>query len=91
MINEGTFWIDEDEGVLIIRDTDGIEDKFIIDEELNIGTDTYLILVPDEMIDNEEAEAFVLKIVSDGEEEILSVVDDEAEFEMVKAEYLAQE
>lgn len=89
MNNEGSFWIDEEEGVLIIKDIDGVEDKFIIEDELFIDENTYLILVPEEMVVDEKAEAFVLKLVSDGDEEYLSVVDDEAEFEMVKAEYMS--
>lgn len=91
MMDEGVFWIDEKEGVLIIKNCDGIEDKFVIDEQLEIGTTTYLILIPNDMIDNEDAEAFVLKIVNDGDEEFLSVIDDDSEFEMVKEEYLSQE
>ncbi len=92
MANEGTFWVDEDEGVLIIRDDQGAEDKYIIEEELDIDDNKYLILVPEDMVDDDDAEAFVLKIVQNGEEEeILSVVEDETEFEKVREGYLAIE
>ncbi len=92
MANEGTFWVDEDEGVLIIRDDEGTEDKYVIEEELELDDNRYLILVPEDMVDDDDAEAFVLKIVQSGEEEeILSVVEDEAEFEKVKEGYLAIE
>ena len=89
MAKEGTFWVDEEEGVLIIRDEDGAENKYVIEEQLDIDDNKYLILVPEDIVDDEDAEAFVLKIMEDGEEEILSVVDDELEFERVKEEYLA--
>ncbi len=90
MANEGTFWVDEDEGVLVIRDDEGTEDKYVIEEELELDDNRYLILVPEDMVDDDDAEAFVLKIVQSGEEEeILSVVEDEAEFEKVKEGYLA--
>lgn len=89
MGNEGTFWVDEEEGVLIIRDKEGVEDKYIIDKQMEIDSNKYLILIPEEMIDDENAEAFVLKIMNDGEQEVLVVVDDESEFEMVKENYLA--
>ncbi len=92
MANDGTFWVDEDNGVLIIRDDQGAEDKYIIEEELEIDENRYLILVPEDMVDDDDAEAFVLKIVQNGEEEeILSVVEDETEFEKVKEGYLAIE
>ncbi|MFP4662457.1 MAG: DUF1292 domain-containing protein [Halanaerobiales bacterium] len=91
MANEGTFWIDEEEGVLIIRDESGAEDKYVIEEILEIDDNKYLILVPEDEVDNEKAEAFVLKIVGGEEQEILSVVEEEAEFEKVKDAYTAVE
>lgn len=87
MANEGTFWIDEEEGLLIIRDMDGVEDQFVIEEELYIEDNRYLILIPEKSIDDEEAEAFVLKIVNEQDEEVLTVVDDEEEFQMVRESY----
>ncbi|MFW6022200.1 MAG: DUF1292 domain-containing protein [Halanaerobiaceae bacterium] len=86
---EGSFWVDEEEGVLIVRDISGNEDKYVIEEQLEVEGNQYLILIPEEMADDEEAEAFVLKIVSEGEQEILSIVDDESEFEKVKESYMA--
>ncbi|MFW5981311.1 MAG: DUF1292 domain-containing protein [bacterium] len=91
MANEGSFWVDEDEGVLIIKDGDGEEERYVIEEQLKIGENTYLILVQEEMVENEDAEAFVLKITNEGEEQILSVIEDEEEFEKVKESYLALE
>ncbi|HHU92834.1 MAG TPA: DUF1292 domain-containing protein [Halanaerobiaceae bacterium] len=87
MANEGTFWIDEEEGLLIIRDMDGVEDQFVIEDELFIDDNRYLILIPEESIDDAEAEAFVLKIINDQDEEVLTVIDDEEEFQMVKENY----
>lgn len=91
MSNDGTFWVDEEEGVLIVRDGEGNEDKYVIEEEIEILDNRYLILVPEEVADDDEADAFVLKIVTEGEEEVLSVVDDEKEFEKVKENYLKLE
>lgn len=89
MANEGTFWVDEEAGFLVIKDDSGNEDKYVIEEQLDIDDMTYLILVPEDVVENEDAEAFVLKIVGDGEQEVLSVVEDESEFEKVKESYLA--
>lgn len=87
MANEGTFWIDEEEGLLVIKDIDGDEERFVIEEELFIEDNRYLILVPEEDIEDENAEAFVLKIVDDEEEDVLIVVNDDEEFEMVREHY----
>ncbi|MFW5981584.1 MAG: DUF1292 domain-containing protein [Halanaerobiaceae bacterium] len=91
MSNEGTFWVDEEEGVLIIRDIEGEEDKYLIEQQIDLDDNTYLILVQEDMVDDEDAEAFVLKITFDGEEQILSVIEDEDEFERVKDIYLNAE
>ncbi|MFP4016965.1 MAG: DUF1292 domain-containing protein [Halanaerobiales bacterium] len=92
MANEGTFWVDEEEGVLIIRDESGAEDKYVIEDELDIEDTTYLILVPEDEVDDENAEAFVLKITNNGDEQdILSVVEEESEFEKVKNAYMTIE
>ncbi|MEJ6950030.1 DUF1292 domain-containing protein [Natronospora cellulosivora (SeqCode)] len=91
MANEGTFWVDEEEGVLIIRDTEGEEDNYVIEHQLELDDNTYLILVQEDMVEDENADAFVLKITNDGEEQILSVIEDEDEFQKVRDSYLAMD
>ncbi|MFW6034909.1 MAG: DUF1292 domain-containing protein [Halanaerobiales bacterium] len=87
MTDEGKFWIDEAEGELVIADNDGGEDRYVIEKELTLDNTRYLILVPSEEIDNQDAEAFVLKLTKDGEEEVLAVIEDDEEFAKVKKAY----
>ncbi len=84
---EGTFYVDEEAGELILKDGDD-EQRFIIDEEIEIGDNRYLILVPS--ADDDSEEALALKFIKEGDDEVLSIIDDESEFEEVKAKYLAE-
>lgn len=87
MTEEGSFWIDEEEGVLVIKDENG-EERFIIDDELYLDEHRYLVLVPEELAEDEESEALLLKVIIDGEEEILANIEDDDEFERVREAYL---
>ena len=87
MTEEGSFWIDEEEGVLVIKDENG-EERFIIDDELYLDEHRYLVLVPEELAEDEESEALLLKVIVDGEEEILANIEDDDEFERVREAYL---
>ncbi len=88
MAKEGTFWIDEQEGMLVFNSEEG-EDRFYIENELKLDGNKYLILIPADLEDEEAEEALVLKLISDGDEEILSVIEDDDEFEKVKNAYIA--
>lgn len=87
MTEEGSFWIDEEEGVLVIKDENG-EERFIIDDELYLDEYRYLVLVPEELAEDEESEALLLKVIVDGDEEILANIEDDDEFERVREAYL---
>lgn len=88
MANEGTFWVDEENGLLIVKDEEENEDKYVIEEEVKLDDNTYLILVPEEIVDEDDAEAFVLKMENEGDEQVLTVIEDESEFEEVKQAYM---
>lgn len=87
MNKEGTFRINEKEGQLIINDGEN-EEKYVIEEELKIDNQRYFIMVPAENVADEEQEAFVMKLVGNEGEEVLSHIDDDKEFAKVRQAYL---
>ncbi len=84
-MTNGKFWIDEEEKELVLSDGTG-ESRFFIEDDLVIDGVKYLIVVDARAEEN--ADATVIKILNEGEEEIIVPVEEEAEFEKVKAEYL---
>jgi hypothetical protein len=85
-MDEGKFWVDKEQGELVLESSEG-EDRYYIEKELNYMKNRYLILIPSK--DKEESdEAIVLKLIKEGDDEILSVIDDDEEFERVKDVYL---
>lgn len=87
MLNEGTFWVDEEKGHLIFKN-EGREDRFVIDDELILNETKYLILVPADLVDEDDEKAIIMRVDSKGKEEILTVIEDDDEFMMVKEAYL---
>lgn len=85
----GTFWIDEDTEELVLIDDDSEEQRFYIEQELEVAGNKYLILIPSEESDYEDDEALVLKLEKQGQEEILSVIEDDDEFNKVRDEYMS--
>ena len=86
--NEGTFWVDEQTKELVLKE-DNEEQRFYIDEEVEVENNQYLVLIPseDQKTYNEE-EALVLKVAEEDGEEILSVIESDSEFEKVKNAYM---
>ena len=89
MSEEGSFWVDEDNKELVLEDQEG-EERFYIDEEFNFEGTTYLVLIPaeDGEEDYDDNEALLLKLVKEDGEEVLSMIDNDDEFEKVKNFYV---
>lgn len=84
-MSNGKFWIDEKEKELVLSDSSG-ESRFIIEDDFIVDGVKYLIIVDARAA--ESADATVVKILNEGEEEIIAPVEEEEEFEKVKEEYL---
>lgn len=84
-MSDGKFWIDEEQKELVLSDGTG-ESRFIIEEDLIVEGVKYLIIVDARA--GENADATMVKILNEGEEEIIAPVEEEKEFEKVKAAYL---
>ena len=84
-MSDGKFWIDEDEKELVLSDDKG-ESRFIIEDDLVIDGVKYLIIVDARA--GENADATVVKISNEGEEEIITPVEKKEEFEKVREEYI---
>jgi len=87
MNEEGSYYVDEEAGQLILQNGD-VEERFFIEEEVLFDGRKYLILVPDQGDEDENREALVLKMIKDGEQNYLSIIEDEKEFQNVKERYL---
>ncbi|MFW5787269.1 MAG: DUF1292 domain-containing protein [Halanaerobiales bacterium] len=85
---QGKFWIDEENNELVLEDAGG-EERFYIEEEFDYEGNTYLVLIPaEENSDYEEDEALLLKLVENDGEDVLSLIEDDEEFERVRDYYL---
>lgn len=81
-------FLEEDFPILVLVDEDGIEHLFELLAELEIENNKYRVLVPldeeDVDYDEEDGEVVILKAIIDEDgNELLSDIDDEAEWEMV--------
>ena len=81
--------LDEDSIVTIV-DEDGLESEYIIIDTVFHKGNNYFLVTPAEADEDSEAfEAAILKeIVEDGDEVVLSIVDDENEFNEVAALFM---
>jgi len=87
MSEEGIFWVDEETQELVLQDEQD-EQRFYIDEEINMNSQKYLILIPSENTDEySDNEALILKLKKEEKGEVISVIEDDKEFEMVKEQY----
>jgi len=84
-MSDGKFWIDEGKKELVLSDGTG-ESRFIIEDDLVIDGIKYLIIVDARA--GENADATVVKILNEGEEEIITPVEEKEEFEKVQAAYI---
>lgn len=86
---EGSYYVDEEAGELVLKN-EGVEERFIIDDEVLFDGSKYLILVPVDVEEDEETEALVLKMVTEGDESYLSIIESEDEFQNVRERYLSK-
>ncbi len=84
---EGKFKVDEETDELVLIEDDN-EERFYIEQEINLDDNRYLILIPSEEGKYDQDEALVLKLFKEGESEVLSIIEDEEEFEKVKEAYI---
>lgn len=72
----------EDNGKIIFKDEDGNEDVYYIVEETKLGDVSY-IMVTEDPIGDEDADAYILKDISkpEDEEAVYEFVDDDKELD----------
>ncbi|HHV63669.1 MAG TPA: DUF1292 domain-containing protein [Peptococcaceae bacterium] len=65
--------------VVVLNDDDGNEHEFMHLATLEVEGNTYYVLLPMEEVEEDEAEAVILKVVKDenGEEMLVDIEDDE--------------
>jgi len=77
--------MDEEMSVITMTDDEtGEEIEFVVIDRKNYKGTEYILVIESKNIDDDEAEAAILKVVGESEEEITySVIDDDSEFETV--------
>ncbi|MBO5248033.1 MAG: DUF1292 domain-containing protein [Clostridia bacterium] len=79
--------MEEKDNVLTLTDEEGNEVDFVVVNAVEYNGKTYVMLVEADKVEDDEAEALMLRVEDNGEEDILVTVDDEDEFEAVSAEF----
>lgn len=73
--------------IVSVLDEDNVEHKFEMIDAIETDTDRYLALLPvfDNVTDiiDDDGDLVILKVLKDGDEEILVTIDDEEEFEEI--------
>ena len=66
--------------IITLYDEDGNETDFLVVDGVEYNGTMYLALVEEEHADDDECEFVILRADTDGDEDILSTIDDEEEF-----------
>ncbi|MBR5468506.1 MAG: DUF1292 domain-containing protein [Firmicutes bacterium] len=81
----------EEFDTILLTDEDGIETEFMIIDSLEYDGNKYILVLESALIDDEDAEAMVLKkIAEDGEEDSYELIEDDEEFDKVADLFAAQ-
>lgn len=81
----------EEFDTILLTDEDGIETEFMIIDSLEYEGNTYILVLESALIDDEDAEAMVLKkVAEDGEEDSYELIEDDEEFDKVADLFAAQ-
>jgi len=81
----------EEFDTILLTDEDGIETEFMIIDTLEYEGSTYILVLESALIDDEDAEAMVLKkVAEDGEEDSYELIEDDEEFDKVADLFAAQ-
>lgn len=74
---------EHDEEIITLFDDDGNQTDYIIVDGIEHNGKVYLALVAEEEAEQEECEFLILRADQDGDEEVLTTIEDEAEFNEV--------
>jgi len=79
--------MEDKDNVITLTDEEGNEVDFVVVNAIEYNGNTYVMLVEASRVDDDEAEALLLRVVEDGDEDVLVTVDDEDEFNAVAAAF----
>jgi len=69
---------------LMLTDENDVEVEFVIIDSVEIKGESYILVLESELVDDEDAEAMILKKTKEeGEEVSYEVIEDDTEFDMV--------
>lgn len=79
--------MEDKDNVITLTDEEGNEVDFVVVNAIELNGKTYVMLVEADKVDDDEAEALLLRVEDNGDEDILVTVDDEDEFNAVSAAF----
>lgn len=81
----------EEFDTIMLTDENGVETEFMIIDSLETEGNSYILVLEAALIDDEDAEAMILKkVCEDGEEDSYELIEDDAEFDKVADLFAAQ-
>lgn len=75
--------MEERDDILTLFDDDGVETDYVVVDGVEYKEKVYLALVEEAHADDEECEFIILRVDNENDEELLSSIDDEDEFNEV--------
>jgi putative Holliday junction resolvase len=75
---------DEEYEIITMKDENGEEVDFVILDAKELNEKTYLLVIEEEFIDNEDADASIIKsVTTDGDDEVYEFIEDDEEFDKI--------
>lgn len=72
----------EETDLVVLTDEEGLEHQFIIEDMVEVETGVYALLMPMEIGDDEDYYV-IMKVIDEGETQLLMTIDDDEEYEAV--------
>lgn len=73
----------DEKDLVILTDEEGLEHQFIIVDMVEVESGVYAILMPMQVAGEEDDYYVIMKVVHEGDEEVLMTIEDDEEYDSV--------
>lgn len=73
----------DEKDIVVLTDEDGLEHQFIIVDMVEVETGVYALLMPMEIESEDNDYYVIMKVIEEGDDQILMTIDDDDEYEAV--------